>query len=227
MVEFKFEYEDVARSRAINDNTLGDIRFRKLLSPKDWNALPATVRARFSKRVKGGDSTVYKGYIAQTQMNRAGRIFANLARLIGAPLPLDKHNENAPAVVTVTEDADYQGQFWSRQYGNAHGFPQIIQSSKQFSGPTGLEEYIGYGIGMTLRLAVEDEALAFYSDRYFLRLLGKRLLLPKWISHLALRVGHADHGDGWFEFSLELEHPWLGKMLDQRVMFRDAPETET
>lgn len=227
MVEFKFEYEDVARSRAINDNTLGDIRFRKLLSIKDWNALPATVRARFSKRVKGGDSTVYKGYIAQTQMNRAGRIFANLARLIGAPLPLDKLNENAPAIVTVTEDADYQGQFWSRQYGNAHGFPQIIQSSKQFSGPTGLEEYIGYGIGMTLRLAVEDEALAFYSDRYFLRLLGKRLLLPKWISHLALRVGHADHGDGWFEFSLELEHPWLGKMLDQRVMFRDAPETET
>lgn len=227
MVEYKFEYEDVARSRAVNDNTLGDIRFRKLLSTKDWNALPATVQARFSKRVKGDESTVYKGYIAQTQMNRAGRIFANLARLIGAPLPLDKLNENAPAIVTVTEDADYQGQFWSRQYGNAHGFPQIIQSSKQFSGPTGLEEYIGYGIGMTLRLAVEDEALAFYSDRYFLRLLGKRLLLPKGISHLALRVGHADHGDGWFEFSLELEHPWLGKMLDQRVMFRDAPETET
>jgi len=222
MVEFKFEQENAERLAPVNDNALGDIRFRKLLGAKDWNALPAAVRARFSKRVKGGESTIYKGYVVRTEMNRAGRVFANLLRIVGAPLPLDSHNADAPAIVTVTEDADYQGQFWSRQYGNEHGFPQIIQSSKQFSGPTGLEEYIGYGVGMTLRLAVEDEALAFYSDRYFLRIMGRRLLLPKWMSALALRVGHADHGDGWFEFSLELEHPWFGKLMEQRVMFRDG-----
>ena len=222
MVEFKFEYEGFERAAPSNDNSLGDIRFRKLLGTKDWNALPAAVRARFSKRVKGGQSTIYKGYVVKTEVNRAGRIFANLLRVIGAPLPLDSQNKDAPAVVTVTEDADYKGQFWSRQYGSTHGFPQIIQSSKQFSGPTGLEEYIGYGIGMTLRLAVEDEALAFYSDRYFLRIMGRRILLPKWLSKLALRVGHADHGGGWFEFSLELEHPWFGKLMDQRVMFADG-----
>lgn len=222
MVEFKFEYEGFEGGEALNDNTLGDIRFRKLLGTKEWNTLPAAVRARFSKRVKGGQSTIYKGYVVKTEVNRAGRIFANLLRVIGAPLPLDSQNKDAPAVVTVTEDADYQGQFWSRQYGSTHGFPQIIQSSKQFSGPTGLEEYIGYGIGMTLRLAVEDEALAFYSDRYFLRIIGRRILLPKWPSKLALRVGHADHGEGWFEFSLELEHPWFGKLMDQRVMFADG-----
>ena len=221
MVEFKFEQQNYERNEALNDNALGDIRFRKILGARDWNALPAAVRARFGKRVKGDASKIYKGYVVKTEVTRAGRIFANMLRVIGAPLPLDNQNADAPAIVTVTEDADYKGQFWSRQYGSQHGFPQIIQSSKQFSGPTGLEEYIGYGIGMTLRLAVEDEALAFYSDRYFLRLMGRRMLLPKWVSHLALRVGHADHGDGWFEFSLELEHPWFGKLMDQRAMFRD------
>ena len=221
MVEFKFEYEGFERAAPINDNSLGDIRFRKILGHKKWNALPAAIRARFGKRVEGGQSTVYRGYIVKTEMNPAGKVFANICRLIGAPLPLDNDNAEAAAIVTVTEDADYKGQFWSRQYNSPHGFPHVIQSSKQFSGPTGLEEYIGYGIGMTLRLAVEDEALAFYSDRYFLKLMGRRILLPKWMSKLALRVGHADHGEGWFEFSLELEHPWFGKLMDQRVMFRD------
>ena len=114
MVEFKFECEDFGRTAPSNDNRLGDIRFRKLLGAKDWNALPAAIRARFSKRVKGGQSTIYKGYVVKTEVNRAGRIFANLLRLIGAPLPLDSQNADAPAVVTVTEDADYKGQFWSR-----------------------------------------------------------------------------------------------------------------
>jgi len=227
MVEFKFETLYFGKAPAFNDNdqnnqAMGDIRFRQLLGRKKWNALPAAVRARFSKRVDGGNSIVYRGYIVKTEMNRAGRLFANLLRIIGTPLPLDGGNAKAPAVVTVTEDADSRGQFWSRQYGSLHGFPQIIQSSKQFSGPTGLEEYIGYGIGMTLNLAVEDEALIFYSDRYFVSLFGRRLYLPKWLRTLKLRVGHADHGEGWFEFSLELEHRWFGKLLDQRAMFRDG-----
>ncbi len=222
MVEFKFKQQDYGGRPVYNDNALGDTRFRQLLGREKWNALPATIRARFSKRVNGGDSTVYRGYIVKTEMSAAGRLFANILRVIGAPLPLDGDNVDAPAIVTVTENADSHGQFWSRQYGSKTGFPQIIQSSKQFSGPTGLEEYIGYGIGMTLRLAVEDEALVFYSGRYFISLLGRRLYFPKWLRTLGLRVGHADHGDGWFEFSLELKHKWFGKLLDQRVMFKDG-----
>lgn len=229
MVEFKFEEQGFERANrlktsALNDNALGDIRFRKILGSKNWNALPYAIQSRFSKGVKGGYSTIYKGYIASTHVSRAGRVLANMLRVIGAPLPLGQHNENAPAVVTVTEDHDYQGQFWSRQYGNERGFPQVIQSSKQFSGPTGLQEYIGYGFGMTLRLAVEDEALVFYSERYFLRVMSRHIRLPKWLSKLALRVGHADHGEGWFEFSLELNHPWFGTLMDQRVMFQDPLE---
>ena len=69
MVEFKFEQQGYEQSEALNDNALGDIRFRKLLGTKDWSALPAAVRARFSKRVKGGQSTIYKGYVVKTEVN--------------------------------------------------------------------------------------------------------------------------------------------------------------
>ncbi len=222
MVEFKFEQNEFHPTNPIESPSLGDVRFRALLSDREWKALPRDVRARFSKRVGPGDSVVYRGYIQKSDRNTWGKLLALALKLVGAPLPLDTDNEDQPAIVSVTEDLHGQGQFWVRQYGRAKGFPQVIHSSKRFDGPTGLEEYIGAGIGMTLRLAVKNEALLFLSDRYFIEWFGFRAYLPECLSPGALEVGHADHGDGWFEFTLDLDHPVLGKLVRQSCMFCDG-----
>jgi len=207
-----------------NDNDLLDLRFRRLLSQADWEALPDAVKKRFSKRIGPGDAAIYKGYIQYTKMNGPGRILAKLLKIAGAPLPLDMDNEDQAAIVTVTEDQAGHGQFWTRQYGRKEGFPQVIHSTKQFTGPTGLFEYIGYGIGMSLMLKVDNEALLFLSDRYHLCFGKRRLALPRWMKPGNLTVGHADHGDGWFEFTLTLVHPLFGIVVDQSVMFCDERE---
>ncbi len=209
-----------ANDHNLNEN-LRDLRFRRLLSGKDWDALPKDVQKRFTKRFGQGYSAVYKGYIQYTHMNRAGQLLAKLFKVIGAPLPLDTDNYNQAAVVTVTEDKDGGGQFWTRQYGRKHGFPQVIHSTKQFGGPTGLFEYIGFGIGMSLKLKIENEALLFLSDRYFLGFGKLRLPLPRFLTPGQLTVGHADHGDGWFEFTLKLKHKLFGQLVDQSAMFCD------
>ena len=131
---------------------LEDHRFSTLLEPGAWAALPAAVRKRFGKRVTDGASTVYQGRVVAMRLSAAGRVLAQAARLIGGPLPYDCSSVGQPAVVTVTEDRAGRGQFWVRQYGRAAGFPQVIHSSKRFAGPTGIEEYVGRGIGMALRV---------------------------------------------------------------------------
>ena len=231
MVEFRFENE-IDRNIPANDYTpkqleLGDTRFGRLLGRKDWSALPHAVRQRFRKRVKQGESKVYKGYVLYTRMNLLGWALAQAMRLIGGPLPIDRNNEDLAAVVTVTEDKEGEGQFWSRQYNRKQGFPQVIHSAKRFDGPTGLEEYIGAGIGMTLRLEVKDNALLFKNDRYFMTLFGRRIYLPPALTPGDLTVSHADHGEGWFEFGLDLIHPLFGKLFNQRIMFRDVKNEET
>jgi Domain of unknown function (DUF4166) len=202
------------------ESLLADLRFAGLLGGEAWARLPAAVRARFAKRYAPGKSVSYAGVIESCRMSRAGWLLAHLCRLIGAPLPLDRGGGLA-AVVTVTEHEPSGGQVWTRVYARHHAVPQVIHSVKMFAGPTGLEEYLGLGIGVTLRVAAEADRIVFHSDHYFLRLGGFRLKLPRWLAPGALRIDHIDHGDGSFAFVLDLRHGWLGELIHQHGEFCD------
>ncbi len=201
----------------------GDLRFCALLGAAAWAELPATVRARFSKRYLPGLSVSYAGRIAECRISRVGWLFAQACRLIGAPLPLDRGG-GAAAVVTVTEHAPSGGQVWTRVYARRGGFPQVIHSAKMFAGPTGLEEYIGLGIGIALTVSGGSEGITFRSDHYFLKFGAWHLRLPGWLTPGALRIDHLDRGGGQFLFVLDLRHPVLGELIHQQGLFADQPE---
>jgi hypothetical protein len=200
---------------------LGDLRFRALLGEADWAKLPAPIRRRFSKRLAGGATAVYTGEVIETQMSRAGWWLAQAARLIGGPLPISR-DAQMPSVVTVTEDVASAGQHWTRLYARRRGFPHIVHSSKRFAGPTGLEEYVGCGVGMALTIHVEHQALTFRAAHYFLQVANWRLRLPRWLSPGSLAVTHAELGDGRFLFKLEITHPRLGPLIQQTAAFTEA-----
>lgn len=202
-----------------------DARFQNLVAAADWNALPAAVRARFSVKPKVGASAIFRGRTTSLKMNAAGRVFAALARVIGAPLPIDDRSDQCDAVVAVTDAAQGQGQVWTRLYARRDGFPQAIHSMKKFAGPTGLEEHVVdtrlFGAGMTLTLSVAGAALFFTSARYFARFLNWRFCLPGPLAPGAMVVGHHDLGEGRFLFTLTLRHPLFGLMIEQETVFED------
>ena len=54
------------------DQSLGDLRFRALLTDAEWLRLPPAIRRRFSKRLAGGRTVVYAGRVTEMAMSRAG-----------------------------------------------------------------------------------------------------------------------------------------------------------
>jgi Domain of unknown function (DUF4166) len=203
------------------DDSLSDVRFRALLSDVDWERLPPATRQRFSKRLADGRTAIYVGEIDEASFGWAGWCFAQAARLIGGPLPTGAET-SVPMIVTVTEDAAMDGQVWTRICTRRNGFPQVIHSSKRFSGSTGLEEYVGFGICMALRILVEDRALLFRSAGYFLQVGRLRLPLPAFLTPGVLTVTHSDLGGGKFRFTLEIVHPRFGTLIRQSAVFREA-----
>ena len=200
---------------------LVDFRFRRLIGREAWDALPPAVQQRFSKRLIGEAVALYNGRVVRTEFSALGWLFAQALRLVGAPLPISRDSD-LPAVVSVSEDRKSGGQIWSRLYGRNRGFPQVIHSAKRFAGPTGLEEYIGRGIGMALKVEPMTDGLRFASDHYFLMVMGKRLRLPVWLEPGRTVVEHHDLGHGCFIFSLMLRHPLFGRLIEQHALFRDG-----
>jgi len=203
------------------DAALCDLRFRALLPDDDWKRLPPATRQRFSKRLADGHTAIYVGEVIEISFNRIGWWLAQIARLIGGPLPTST-DTHVPSIVTVTEDAATSGQIWTRIYARRNGFPQVIHSSKRFAGPTGLEEYLGFGVGMALRIVVDGEALLFRSAGYFVQVGRLKFSLPAFLTPGALTVTHADLGGGEFQFALEILHPRFGMLVRQSAVFREA-----
>jgi hypothetical protein len=213
--------DDTPVSRSAGDEPLGDLRFRALLSEPEWATLSEAVRRRFSRRLADGRTAVYVGTVREAWTSRTGWLMVQALRLIGGPLPTSRDAE-VPSVVTVTEDMASGGQVWTRLYARRRGFPQVIHSSKRFAGPTGLEEHVGCGVGMTLTVHVEDHALVFRSCRYFVELGRWRLVLPRWATPGALTVRHMEAEGGRFLFALEIVHPRLGALVRQSAIFQET-----
>ena len=206
--------------RSLLDETSesGDLRFRALFTATQWALLPLAVRTRFSKRISHTTTVSYSGDVIECRISRLGRILANGARLMGAPLPLSNDTGVASTVI-VSEDESTGGQIWTRIYNRRRGFPQVIQSSKRFTGPTGLEEYIGYGFGVALRVRASRQGIDFFSDHYFFEWGNRRLRLPSILSPGSLKITHLDCGETGFMFLLSLTHRWFGPLIHQAILF--------
>jgi Domain of unknown function (DUF4166) len=202
------------------EQELLDLRFRALLPRQDWDLLPVAVRKRFTKRLRGGATTIYVGRVTVFRISRIGRMLAQCLRLIGAPLPLFDHVD-VPSIVSVTEDVATGGQIWSRMYANRSGFPQVIHSAKRFSGPTGLEEHLGFGITMLLVPRASRDRLTFESAGYQLKLGELRLTIPYFLTPGHLAVTHIAAGVTSFQFEMTLRHPYFGELLHQSAEYRD------
>jgi Domain of unknown function (DUF4166) len=195
--------------------------FRRLLSEAEWRQLPAPVQQRFGRVLAPGESAAFVGEVASTRLSVFGWLTAQLARLVGAPLPL-KALERTAAAVLVSEEPTIDGQSWTRVYHEPGRLPQVICSMKRFAGPTGLEECVGAGIGMALTIHVEARALVIRSAGYFWRWRRHRFRIPAWLTPGSIEVVHREEREGRFSFTLTVTHRLFGETIHQVAFFRDA-----
>ena len=187
--------------------------YASLLGPS-WGQLPMRTRARFGVE---REMVCYHGRVVVSDCTLLGRLYRQLARLVGSPLPFDDTIGPATVVVMATGRGSSS---WTRIY-RRNGRAQAIRSVKRFAGPTKLEEYLGLGLCMALRLRVDNASLLFESAGYSLAVGKVRIPLPSWLTPGRLLVRSTELAAPCFRFCLTLTHPRFGEVLRQEAVFED------
>ncbi|MBS0297573.1 MAG: DUF4166 domain-containing protein [Proteobacteria bacterium] len=187
---------------------------------KAWFELPAAARHRFEVGAHA-QAIRYPGAM-QVRANLAGLLFAHVCRLIGTPL-VTLTGENVPVTVEVYDDGK-GAVVWDRTYRFPGRAPMQVSSRKVADRTGRLMEVVRGGLGMALRLSVEDHALHFCSTGYFLILGGLSLPIPTFLTPGHAHVIHTDLGQGRFRFTLSFIHPLWGQTIFQTGVFRDPKE---
>ena len=202
-------------------NSAPVLRFERLVGELAWRRLPNAIRRRFDHALEPNGQVIYRGRVIKTQLNRPGWLLAQLSRLIGGPLPIESQMDQATSVVVTADPAG--GLLWTRQFARRRGWPQIICSAKRFAGPTGLEEHIGAGLGIALRLQAHADRLSFELDHLFVKLAKWTVRLPRRLVKLKMLVEHIHLSESSFGFYLRIDHPWLGCLVEQIARYEDDP----
>ncbi len=207
----------VCRTAKVRPPAVGAPDFERLLGPAAWGRLPAAVQRRFGPHA-AAQELVYRGRM-HVEATLAGRLFAQVCRLIGTPLA-PWTGDDVPVDVDVHQDRR-GGLTWARTYRFAGHRPILVSSTKLMDARGDLLEVVRGGLGMALDVAEANGALHFHSRCYFIELLGLRLHIPDLVTPGRAHVVHEDLGGGAFRFTLAFHHPWLGRTLHQDGVFHD------
>ncbi len=193
---------------------------RAALGEAGWLRLPPQVRARFADAAGRAD---YRGSFQTVRASHAGRLLAQLCRLLGTPVA-PWTGTGVAASVHVRPDAR-GGIVWERLYHFPHRPVCRIVSTKCAGDDGELIERLPCGLRMSLRVYESGGGLHFLSTGYHLRLGPLRLPIPRLLPPGTTHVEHHDEGQGWFRFTMTVSHALLGEVFYQSGRFRAASES--
>ncbi|MEQ9561022.1 MAG: DUF4166 domain-containing protein [Woeseiaceae bacterium] len=213
---------EVAGGKPARSSTLRyDGSYRAVLGNDAWRRLKPEIRSRFSIKPGPGEGIRYTGVMHRVELSFMGWLFAQFCRVFGTPLA-PRQGRNVPMDIELREDKTIGGVAWHRRYDFHPHEPFTVCSTKRFDSGA-LTEHIGHGFSMSLRLVEKQGDLVFVSLGYFVRVAGRRLRIPDWLTPGTTVVRHEQvHGER-FRFALAVEHPFLGRTIYQQGEFRSAP----
>jgi len=188
---------------------------------EEWPNLHPNVQQRFASEPTVREQVFYRGTMDKVECSFAGKMFAQLTRLIGNPLT-PYVGEDVHMDVTLYRKKGLAGVYWRRTYFFEGRTPYTVTSVKREDAKGRMTECVGAGFGMELQVTAQEGNLHFKSTRYFWQLGILRIPLPHILTPGETHVVHEDLRNGTFRFTIAMDHKQLGRTFFQTGVFKEA-----
>ena len=200
-------FDDVV-SRSVIARALGD----------DWARLDPVLRKHYGISPGSEQQRLMVGSMSHVDHSLVAKLFLLPGRLFGALIPY--RGTDIPATVRnwTTQD-DQQAMFWHRRFQFPRDREAIFASHMVYLGGDEIIEYVRFGLGIRMRLSVDDGALVYRSNGYQWDLGSFKLRFPDWLALGAGEIREAGLSDNSFEMAFVMRHPLFGRTFSYAGRF--------
>ena len=203
----------------LKSTVVPDQSYRDALGEEAWLRLRPEIRQRFCVKPANGEEIRYAGVMHRADLSWAGWLFAQVCRLLGAPL-MPFRGQEIPMKIVLAPDDLSGGVSWERTYELPDRVDFTVRSCKIPSNKSCFIESLGRGLCMRLVLSEFDGNLRFRSEAYLVQLFGLSVRIPALLTPGVTTVDHIQVAGNTFIFRMSVDHPLLGTTVFQEGTFR-------
>ncbi len=176
----------------------------------NWQRLEGIVQRHYEMAPGCSSEMTITGVMDEVFHSYIAKLFLLPARIFGALVPY-----RGKAIQTVvrnwTTADDPYAMFWHRTLRFPGRPPVEFRSRMEYWHGDEIIEYVRYGLGIRMRMSVEDGALVFKSSAYVWRFAGLPLNIPAWALLGDAKIVERALSDKAFYICFEIVHPLFGR----------------
>jgi len=190
--------------------------FKSILG-NDWHSLGEIIRRHYFLRPTSNDYICVSGEMSEIHHSTIAKLLIPFALLAGAVVPY--RGKKIPVDVHYNASPSDSNIYWDRvfkfQRGDFH-FKSYMEPVKENE----VIEFVRFGIGIRLRVTVEEGALVFRDIAYVWRVFGYNIPIPgKWLMG-RVYVEERPFDQQFFTMKMTLTHPFLGELFRYSGKFK-------
>lgn len=181
-----------------------------------WERLGEVVRRHYEV-TPGTDDAVTMNGIMDVYHSRLAYPFLLIGRMLGALVA--RRGKDVPVCVRNWCRSGSPAMHWHRTFRFPGNTPLIFASRMEYLEGDEIVEYVGFGLGVRMRLTEEAGALVFTSRGYQWDLGPLRLRLPDWVFLGRAQIRETPIDSEHFRVTFTMRHPLLGETFGYNGQF--------
>ena len=189
----------------------------QIVLAENWEALGSVIKRHYFLRPFSADYICVSGEMEEIYHSPIAKLLMPFGLLFGAVVPY--RGRDVPVDVHYNSSLDNSNIYWDRvfRFSDQHHFH--FKSHMEHIRDNEVIVFVRFGVGMKLRVTVEDGAIVFRDNGYIWRMFGKCIRIPVGLLFGKAYVEERPIDEDRFSMKMILQHSVFGVMFRYNGQF--------